>query len=161
MKTIEWTNNKVRLIDQTKLPLEESFLEIGDYRELAAAIREMRIRGAPAIGVAGAYAVALGAQGIKARDKAAFLRQFEKVCQTVASTRPTAVNLFWAIERMKTVVAADCSVAEIKPALLREAQKMEAEDEAVNRRLAQFGTELIEDGFTILTHCNAGALATV
>ncbi len=161
MKTIEWINGKVRLIDQTKLPFVESFLETNDYRELVSAIKEMRIRGAPAIGVAGAYAIATGTQEISTGDKTTFHQELDRICQVVASTRPTAVNLYWAIERMKDLASKGNDIAEIKAALLNEARKMEAEDESANRRLAKFGAELIEDGFTILTHCNAGALATV
>ncbi|KPJ52747.1 MAG: methylthioribose-1-phosphate isomerase [Dehalococcoidia bacterium DG_18] len=159
MKAIEWVSGKVRIIDQTKLPWEEVFLEISDYREVVAAIKEMRIRGAPAIGIAAAYGLALGAQGIETKSKEEFLAKLVPVSETLSATRPTAVNLFWALERMNRVAKAGESVAQIKAALLAEAQMIDAEGEAAERKLSSYGAELIKDGFTILTHCNTGALA--
>ena len=159
MKAIEWVSGKVRIIDQTELPWEETYLEISDYREVAAAIKEMRIRGAPAIGIAAAYGLALGAQGIEAKSKEEFLAKLVPVSETLAATRPTAVNLFWALERMNRVAKAGESVAQIKAALLAEAQMIDAEGEAAERKLSSYGAELIKDGFSILTHCNTGALA--
>ncbi len=128
---------------------------------LAEAIRELRVRGAPVIGVAAAYAAALGAQAIPAATKEAFWAQWEPVCQAIADTRPTARNLFWALERLKRVAQAGQSVTQIKAALLAEAQTLEEEDEAICRRLGQAGAALIPEDGVVLTHCNAGALATV
>ncbi len=159
-KTIEWLGDRIRLLDQTRLPWEEVFLELDDYRQMAAAIREMRIRGAPAIGVAAAYGMALAALGIEADSKEEFLAQLDTARQTLAATRPTAVNLFWALERMNQAAEAGDDVAQIKGALIAEAQKLEAENEEANRKLSNNGAELIKDGFTILTHCNTGTLAT-
>ena len=160
MKAIEWNQGKVRLIDQTKLPTEEVYIEIDNYEELAAAIKDMRVRGAPAIGVAAAYGVALGASQIEAASKDEFLSQLKVVSDRLAATRPTAVNLFWALERMDMVAAAGNDVENIKKALVVEAQRIDTDGEAANKRMGSLGAELIEDGFTILTHCNAGALAT-
>lgn len=159
MKAIEWISGKVRIIDQTRLPWEEVFVDISDYREVAAAIKEMRIRGAPAIGIAAAYGLALGAQGIETASKKEFLSKLRPISEALAATRPTAVNLFWALERMNRVAKAGESVAEIKAALIAEAQRLDAGDEAAERKLSSYGAELIKDGFTIMTHCNTGALA--
>jgi methylthioribose-1-phosphate isomerase len=160
MKAIEWVSGKIRLIDQTRLPWEEVFLELSDYREVAAAIKEMKVRGAPAIGIAAAYGMVLGAQGIKATSKEEFVAKLRPVSETLAATRPTAVNLFWALDRMRQVVEAGDDVAGIKAALLGEAQRIDSENEEANRKLSSYGAELIKDGFTILTHCNTGSLAT-
>ena len=159
MKAIEWISGKVRIIDQTELPWEEVFVDISDYREVAAAIKEMRIRGAPAIGIAAAYGLALGAQGIETTSKKEFLAKLQPISEALSATRPTAVNLFWALERMNRVAEAGESVAQIKAALIAEAQSLDAEDEAAERKLSSYGAELIKDGFTIMTHCNTGALA--
>ena len=160
VKAIEWLEGKIRIIDQTRLPWEEVYLELRDYRELAAAIREMRIRGAPAIGIAAAYGVALAAQGIEASSKEEFLAQLRNVSQTLSATRPTAINLFWALDRMNRVAEACRDVSRIKEALLEEAKRIDSENEEADRLLSGYGAELLEDGFTVLTHCNAGALAT-
>ncbi len=160
LKAIEWVSGKVRIIDQTRLPWEEVFLELTDYRQVAEAIREMRIRGAPAIGIAAAYGVALGAQAIEATSKEEFLTQLRPISETLAATRPTAVNLFWALERVNHVAEAGKDVAQIKAALLAEAQRLDAADEEAERVLSHHGAELIRDGFTILTHCHTGSLAT-
>ena len=160
MKTIEWVSGKVRIIDQTRLPWETVFLELEDYREVASAIKEMQIRGAPAIGIAAAYGMALGAQGVEAASKEEFMAKLRLVSETLSATRPTAVNLSWALERMNRVAEAGKDVAQIKEALLAEAQKLEKENEAANRKLSKYGAELIRDGFTIMTHCNTGNLAT-
>jgi methylthioribose-1-phosphate isomerase len=160
MKIIEWISGKIRLLDQTRLPWEEVYLELEDYSQVASAIKEMRIRGAPAIGVAAAYGMALGAQGIEAASKEEFMTKLGAVSQALSVTRPTAVNLFWALERMKRAAEAVEDVAQIKAALIKEAQKLEVENEEADRKLSKYGAELINDGFTILTHCNTGALAT-
>jgi len=159
-KVIEWRGDRIRLLDQTRLPQEEVYLELDDYRQLALAIKEMKVRGAPAIGVAAAYGMALAALGIEAHSKEEFLAQLETVRQTLAATRPTAVNLFWALERMKRAVGSGKGINQIKSALIAEAQKIDEENAEANRRLSNNGVELIKNGFTILTHCNTGTLAT-
>ncbi|MFC1951242.1 S-methyl-5-thioribose-1-phosphate isomerase [Chloroflexota bacterium] len=160
VKAIEWAKGKVRLIDQTKLPGQEVYIDIADYEELARAIEDMRIRGAPAIGVAAAYGVALGAATIDTKSKDEFLSQLKIVSDRLAATRPTAVNLFWALERMDMVARSGKEVDEIKADLLIKALRIDADGEEANRRMGAHGAGLIEDGYTVLTHCNAGALAT-
>jgi len=160
LKAIEWAKGKVRLLDQTKLPTEEVYIEIGNYEELACAIEDMQIRGAPAIGVAAAYAVALGADKIEAASTNDFMSQLKVVSDRLAATRPTAVNLFWALERMDMVAQSGKDIETIKSDLLIEALRIDADGEEANKRMGAYGAELIEDGYTILTHCNAGALAT-
>jgi len=159
-KIIEWLGDRIKIIDQTELPHKEIFLELQDYREVADAIKKLRIRGAPDIGVAAAYGFALGAQSIKASSKDEFLAKLRPVSETLSSSRPTAVNLFWALAKMNKVAQGGKSVTQIKKDLLTEAQRIEAENDEANRRLSELGAELIKDGFTILTHCNAGSLAT-
>ncbi|MBT3362323.1 MAG: S-methyl-5-thioribose-1-phosphate isomerase [Chloroflexi bacterium] len=160
MKAITWVSTKVVLLDQTLLPTQEVYLDITDYEELALAIENMLIRGAPAIGAAAAYGVALGANQIAATSKEAFLEKLKVVSDRLAGTRPTAVNLFWALERMDMVARLGDSVDEIKKALVVEACRIDADGEAANRRMGNYGADLIKDGYTVLTHCNAGALAT-
>lgn len=160
MKPIEWLGNRLRILDQTRLPCEEVYLELYSYREVAQAIKEMKIRGAPIIGIIAAYGVALGAKSIKAESKEDYLAELYLVVQTLASTRPTAVNLFKTIERMKAVAKTGEDIPQIEAALLDEAGKIYAEEEEATRQISNLGAELIKDGFTILTHCNAGALAT-
>ena len=160
MKPIEWLGNKLKIIDQTQLPGNLAFVELRDYTDVVAAIKQMKVRGAPAIGVAAAYGIALGAQNIKAETKAKFLSQFDKILKAFAASRPTAVNLFRAIDRMKKVAETTGDVQKIKQALIDEAKKIHAEEEAATLQLSQLGAGLIKDGFTVLTHCNAGALAT-
>ncbi len=158
-KAIEWLDDKLRILDQTKLPHEESFIDLVSYQDVALAIKEMKVRGAPAIGIAAAYGIALGAQSITGENKDEFLSQLDQLMQTLVSTRPTAVNLFRAISRMRK--AAICNnVPEIKGALASEAKEIHQEEIEATRRLSQLGAGLIKDGFTILTHCNTGALAT-
>ncbi|MBI2864540.1 MAG: S-methyl-5-thioribose-1-phosphate isomerase [Chloroflexi bacterium] len=161
MKTIEWFDGKVRYIDQTKLPLEEIFIETNDYRVMAADIKQLVIRGAPCIGVAAGFAVALGALEIQERERPRFLARLEEVAGEIKSTRPTAVNLFWGVERVMEVARVGVGVDQIKRSALAEAKRMAAEDEDICRRIGAHGSELIQDGFNILTHCNAGALACV
>ncbi|MDD5093719.1 MAG: S-methyl-5-thioribose-1-phosphate isomerase [Dehalococcoidia bacterium] len=160
MKIIEWQGSKIRLLDQTRLPSEVVFLDITDYSQMCEAIKSLRVRGAPAIGVAAAYGLALGALGIKARSKEDFLHDLDQISQNLAATRPTAVNLFWALKRMKQVAQTGSSISAIQSALVEEAKRIEQETEESDRRIGQFGAEFIHDGFTTLTHCNAGALAT-
>jgi methylthioribose-1-phosphate isomerase len=164
MKTVEWHDDgpEVRLIDQTRLPLEEAIVRCRDYRQVAHAIKSMQVRGAPAIGVTAAMGVALAA--VEATDEREwFDRHIEKACKELAATRPTAVNLFWAIRRMQDTKAAlnDRPAMQIRAGLIEEAKRMAEEDESRCRRLGQHGAPLFSDGDGVLTHCNAGALACV
>jgi methylthioribose-1-phosphate isomerase len=165
IKTIEWTAEGVRMIDQRKLPLAEEYPVFRTYSEVAGAIKTMVVRGAPAIGVAAAMGIALGVRDSKAGTIAALREEFKQITETLASTRPTAVNLFWAIDRMKRVfsseIANDGAGREvIARNLIQEALSIQAEDIQSNRRMGDFGQALLPDSGTILTHCNAGALAT-
>jgi len=159
VETIEWTEAGVVMIDQTRLPREERYVTCHSYKEVAEAIRSMVIRGAPAIGVAAAMGIALGVSQADAGDLAA---QFEKICDTLARTRPTAVNLFWAIERMKRVYTESSALPlpRLRQRLISEAQQIRLEDIAINEAIGRNGAALVPDGKTVLTHCNAGALAT-
>jgi methylthioribose-1-phosphate isomerase len=157
---LAWLGSKLRLIDQTRIPHEEVYLELSNYQEVAQAIREMKIRGAPAIGVAAAYGVALGALEIKTSSRDEFMTRLKSVLQTIESTRPTARNLFMATGRMLKVAEDAGTVAEVKEALVREAVSLHSEEASATRSLARFGAGLIEDGSGILTHCNTGSLAT-
>ena len=159
VRTIEWRNGSVVMIDQRLLPMREVYRVFRDHREVARAIKDMVIRGAPAIGVAAAMGIALGARSLRPGDLA---RDFERLCRGFAATRPTAVNLFWAIQRMRRVFTRNQHrpIDTLRTLLEREALAMHDEDIAANRRMGEYGAALIEDGATILTHCNAGALAT-
>ncbi len=163
MNTVEWVEGKVRLIDQTLLPLEHRWVECSSYEEVAEAIRSMKVRGAPAIGVTAAYGMALGAAAYPGSDPQQFGLHMHGVAERLRSTRPTAVNLFWAIERMLSVAvrAPECGVEATRRELLETACRMAAEDVQANRRMGAFGAELLPQEGTVLTHCNAGALATV
>jgi methylthioribose-1-phosphate isomerase len=156
LETIQWTSAGVVMIDQTKLPREEVFVTCTTYQQVADAIRTMVIRGAPAIGVAAAMGVALGMQ------TASTMAEFATICDTLAKTRPTAVNLFWAIDRMKRLYSSikDRPIEELRRALVEEAKQIRLEDIAINQAIGRNGADLIPDGKTVLTHCNAGALAT-
>jgi methylthioribose-1-phosphate isomerase len=163
VETIEWTPEGVVMIDQRKLPREVVYVTCKTYEEVADAIVTMVIRGAPAIGVAAAMGVAVGSLTAPASSSAAELRTYmDKVFSTLAGTRPTAVNLFWGIERMKALFARveGKPIKEIQDTLVREAQVVKQEDIDINRSMGKFGAELVPDGKTVLTHCNAGALAT-
>jgi len=160
IKAIEWLGDRVRILDQTRLPREEVYLELSDYQDIASAIVELKIRGAPAIGVVGAYGMALGALEIKAATRGEFLEKLQGIISTIAATRPTARNLFRAIDRMEQVAAAGKDTDQIKTGLVDEAIKIHSEEAEATKKLSQLGAELINDGFTILTHCNTGALAT-
>ncbi len=157
--TIEWQDGAVVMLDQRLLPTREVYRTYRDYRGVARAIKEMVIRGAPAIGVAAAMGIALGARQLKKIDRP---EEFDRLCQVFAATRPTAVNLFWAIERMRAVYTRTRAQgrAALCGHLERAAHKLHDEDIAANRRLGRHGTTLIPQGATVLTHCNAGALAT-
>ncbi len=160
--SICWDLDKVKLLDQRRLPAEELYLEITDYREIIEAIRTLAIRGAPAIGVAAAMGAALGALALETQDPREFQARFQIICREIAEARPTAVNLFWALDRMLLVAQdhAQEPVAAIKDRLVAEAQTMLREDETINRHMAQAGQVLIHNGHRVLTHCNTGALAT-
>src|SRR6516164_7727941 len=162
IKTLEWTEAGVRFIDQTKLPTEEVYVTCKDYKEVANAIRTMIVRGAPAIGVAAAMGVAIGAQRSKATTATELERQLDVVCNAIAETRPTAVNLFWAIRRMREKFdeLRSLPVERIKTELVAEAQRMHVEDIAANEAMGRHGAVLLPNSGGILTHCNAGALAT-
>lgn len=156
IETIQWTSSGVVMIDQTRLPREENYVTCTDYKQVAEAIRSMVIRGAPAIGVAAAMGIALGMQ------QAETAAEFNEICDTLARTRPTAVNLFWAIERMRRLYSdlQTKPLEEIRAELIAEAQQIRFDDIAINECIGRNGAPLIPDGKTVLTHCNAGALAT-
>ena len=164
IKTVEWTNEGVRMLDQRILPMEEKYLMLRSYEEVADAIKKMVVRGAPAIGVSAAFGLALGVRQSAVSGIADLEQDFNYFCDVIGQTRPTAVNLFWAIERMRATfrrakLSTD-NVEEVKEMMVAEAQKIFEEDIQANRSLGRFGGELIPDGATVLTHCNAGALAT-
>lgn len=164
IKTVEWTNDGVRMIDQRLLPTEEKYLTLRSYEEVAEAIKKMVVRGAPAIGVSAAFGLALGARQSVGTSVADLEDDFTYMCQVMSKTRPTAVNLFWAIERMRQAFdrekARTENPEEIKESLVAEALDIFKEDIDANRSIGRFGAPLIPDGATVLTHCNAGALAT-
>ena len=160
-KTIEWKDNKVLMIDQRKLPGEEVYIECVSYEEVAEAIKSMVIRGAPAIGDAAAMGIALGALHIDTDSREEFLDEVNKIAEVIKGTRPTAVNLFWAADRMLRVLDNNPKgISGLKEDLIAEAKKILEEDIETCKRLGYLGSELIQSGSTVLTHCNAGALAT-
>lgn len=164
IKTLEWTEEGVMMIDQRLLPTEEVYPVFKNYLEVAFAIKEMVVRGAPAIGVAAAMGVALGVRDAAADTPEKLDGIFDHICEVLAATRPTAVNLFWGIERMRGLYqklrSENKSLNEIRAALIDEAKLVHKEDIEANRSMGRFGADLIPDGATVLTHCNAGALAT-
>ncbi len=162
VRTIEWKDGKVLMLDQSKLPCEVRFIECTDYLMVAEGIKRLWIRGAPAIGIAAAMGVALGARDVKASNYDEFMAGIEPVFETLLSTRPTAVNIRWVIDRIrnKLFVQRHNPVPSLKTMLVEEAERVLSEDIEVNRSIGKFGAGLIKDGDTILTHCNAGALAT-
>src|SRR3990170_5714781 len=162
MRTIEWKAGVVLTVDQTRLPNEVAHLKLTNCRQVASAIKSMKIRGAPLIGVAAAYGLALTAYHSKAKETSKLIKEIEESADLLKRTRPTAVNLFWAVDRImkrsqKTLGGAD----EVANATLDEAQKMADEDVEINRKIGENGSRLVNNGDVILTHCNAGALATV
>ena len=167
-KTIEWTDDGVRMIDQLKLPTQEVYVTCRTYQEVAEAIRSMVIRGAPAIGVAAAMGVALGVEQSRARTVAELRAEFETIAETISKTRPTAVNLFWAVKRMRAAFEKALAsqqpdaqlIALAKTSLEAEAKRILAEDIAINEAMGRHGAALMPESGTVLTHCNAGALAT-
>jgi len=162
VESLIWKDGTVLIIDQTKLPVEESYLTISDYRELASAIKQLKIRGAPAIGIAGAFGVCLGANEIGTADAAEFGKQLEIIITEFAATRPTAINLFWALNRMRKIIASNSGIKTdaMRQKLLEEAFRIRDEDRETCRLIGDHGARLLKDGDTVLTHCNAGALAT-
>ncbi len=160
--TVEWKDGIVRMLDQTRLPLETVYNECRDYETVAQGIKKLWVRGAPAIGVSAAMGLALGAKQIAANSFDEFWPKFEEICVYLAATRPTAVNLFWAIERMKKFVQAnrEKSIDEIRTLLVEESQRMLDEDIETNRRIGSYGSVFIADNDNIITHCNAGSIAT-
>jgi methylthioribose-1-phosphate isomerase len=159
VRAIEWLDGKLRILDQSKLPGGQIFADLDNYHDVVLAIKEMKIRGAPAIGVAAAYGIALAASSMRTTNKDELIAQLSQVMQAFAASRPTAVNLFQAINRMKKAARGD-GVAEIKKSLVDEAKQIHKEEITATKKLSQLGAELIKDGFTLLTHCNAGPLAT-
>ena len=162
VKTIEWVDGKVIMLDQSKLPLEVTFIECTDYKKVAEGIKKLWIRGAPAIGIAAAMGIALGAQEIKAGNFEEFMKALEPIFNEMLLTRPTAVNIKWAVDRIRSLLMRekDEPVDVLKNLLVEEAKRILEEDIEVNKAIGRWGAEFIKDGDTILTHCNAGALAT-
>jgi len=160
IRPIEWANGTLRLLDQTRLPSEEVIVEAHGYLEAVNAIKTMQVRGAPAIGVTAAYAVAMAARDLDITDKTAFMQRLEETGVTIKAARPTAVNLMWAVDRMIGIANSEADTNSIKQRLLTEAIAMEKEDEVINRQMGDHGKDLIPEGGSVLTHCNAGALAT-
>ena len=161
-KTIEWTGDGVRLIDQKALPREERYVTCRTYQEVAEAIRDMTVRGAPAIGVTAAMGIALGVVQSKAADAAGLAQDLKEICAVIGATRPTAVNLFWAIDRMMRRFAElrAGGPQAIRDGLVREAQQVLLEDIACCEAIGRNGLALVPASGSIMTHCNAGALAT-
>ena len=160
IRPIKWNGGKLELLDQTRLPAEQVTLELDDYRNAVAAIRDMQVRGAPAIGVTAAYAVVMAASELPTTDKPTFMAGLQQATTVISAARPTAVNLQWAVRRMLQVAEAEPDLSQVGVRLLAEAQVIQQEDEEINRRMGDFGKELMPEGGGVLTHCNAGALAT-
>lgn len=162
IKSIEWSDGKVIMLDQSKLPFEITYIECKDHRKVAEGIRKLWIRGAPAIGIAAAMGIALGSQEIRANSHEGFMKSIEGLFSEMLATRPTAVNIRWAVERIRRVLMqhSDEPVSRLKSLLIDEAREILREDIEVNRAIGKWGARFIKNGDTVLTHCNAGALAT-
>lgn len=160
MDAIRWQGTSLALLDQTRLPTAEVWNTYTDYREVAGAIRRLVVRGAPAIGIAAAYSVCLAAMEFRSLPAQEFRKQMRSAMKELASSRPTAVNLFWALDRMELTLSAAGGTGEALPALIQEAERIHREDIAMNRKIGRYGSELVPEGARILTHCNAGAIAT-
>jgi len=162
VSTITWDNGRIKLIDQTKLPSELSYIYCSDIKCIWDAIKTLRVRGAPAIGIAGALGIVIGIQDSRAQNFEDFEKELKEVSDYMAASRPTAVNLFWAIDRMKKTALSNRnrSISGLKELLLKTALDILEEDRKVCRKMSRIGSDLLEDGDTVLTHCNAGALAT-
>jgi len=161
LTTIEWKNNEVIMIDQTKLPNELVYVKFTDYNDVAEAIRTLVVRGAPAIGVSGAFGMALAGLQSKAETKEELLSDLEKAQKILFMTRPTAVNLVWGLEQIMKVAKENDSVDEIKKSIIDKAKQMADDDIKINREMGKHGSQLFENNDSVMTHCNAGALATV
>ena len=161
LRTIEWKDNKVIMIDQTKLPNELVFVEYDDYNQVADAIRTLVVRGAPAIGVSGAFGLALATLQSKSTTKEDLISDLEKAKKVLFETRPTAVNLSWGLEHIMNIAKSESTVDQIRESVINEAKRMADEDIEINKTMGKNGSELFENNDTIMTHCNAGALATV
>jgi methylthioribose-1-phosphate isomerase len=159
---VKWSDEGVLMLDQRLLPTEEKWLTLKSFNEVADGIRDMVVRGAPAIGVSAAYGIALGVKNFVGTNISDLSEEFDYIADVMGKTRPTAVNLFWAIDRMRRVFEAnkDKSISEIKQILIQESKNIHEEDIESQRLIAEFGGKLLEDNSTVLTHCNAGALAT-
>jgi methylthioribose-1-phosphate isomerase len=161
LRTVEWKDNKVIMIDQTKLPNQLVYVEFSDYNQVADAIRNLVVRGAPAIGVSGAFGLALASLQSNASTKETLLEDLEKARKVLLKTRPTAINLAWGLERIMKIADSGDSVEKIKDLVIIEAKKMADQDIEINKTMGKNGSELFDNNDTIMTHCNAGALATV
>ena len=163
IRTIEWKNNKIRLIDQTKLPKKLEYIYIDDLRALWFAIKQMRVRGAPALGAAAGLAVYLGLKNTKAKNFSQFKKEIDRVIAYLASSRPTARNLFWALERMRSVAYRnkDKPVSRLKKLIFKEADQIIQEDRSSCRKIGRYGARLLKNNDSVLTICNAGILATI
>ena len=161
LRTVEWKDNKVIMIDQTKLPNQLIFVKYDDYNQVADAIRTLVVRGAPAIGVSGAFGLALASLQSKATTKDQLISDLEKARKILYDTRPTAVNLKWGLDKIMKVANSESTVEQIKQSVINEAKKMADEDIQINKTMGKNGSVLFDDNDTIMTHCNAGALATV
>jgi methylthioribose-1-phosphate isomerase len=162
LKTIDWVNGKVVMLDQSRLPLEVVNIECDTYGKVAENIKRLSIRGAPAIGIAAAMGIALAARDINASDFEGFMRKLEPAMETMLSTRPTAVNIRWSVERLRTFLDRnkEKSIQRLKELLVEESKRILEEDVQINRAIGRWGSQFIKDGDSILTHCNAGSLAT-
>jgi len=162
VKTIEWVDGKVRMIDQTLLPREVKYIDCTDYHMVAECIKKLCIRGAPAIGIAAAMGIAIGAQDIDSDNFDDFMKEMETIFETLLATRPTAVNIRWAVERIKKSLheRREKPVSKLKDFLIKEAGAILKEDVEINKAIGRWGAKFIKDGDTIITHCNAGSLAT-
>ncbi len=162
VKAIEWKDGKVIMLDQSRLPLEVKFIDCTNYQIVAEGIKKLWIRGAPAIGIAAAMGIALGAQDINAKNFKEFMNGLALIFDTLLATRPTAVNIKWAVERVKKLLKEKKGepVSRLKELLIEEAKKIHMEDIEVNKAIGRWGAQFIKDGDTVLTHCNAGSLAT-
>ena len=161
LRTVEWKNNKVVMIDQTKLPNDLIFVEFDDFNQVADAIKTLVVRGAPAIGVSGAFGLALAVQQSKAKNKEELISDLQKAKEILFATRPTAVNLGWGLQKIMDVANSCDTIEQIKEAVISTAKKMADEDIEINKSMGKNGSILFDNNDTIMTHCNAGALATV
>ena len=160
MQPIEWLGDRLRILDQTQLPHHEIYLELKNYHDIITAIRELKVRGAPAIGITAAYGIVTGSLNIRTEDEKLFRRKLDEVMDEFAASRPTAVNLFYAIDSLKKALHGKHRIEDIRKALLIQARLIHYLEENAMSDLSRLGSELLQDGFTVLTHCNTGQLAT-